>query len=380
MRSPAPKRMPESKRSPARSLANLELMSQQAHSASFEYSALRFLGAVFCGAALLTLSGCEKKGSPAWGSPSRETSPTTSHSVTAPKSVSKPAKANAKSDETSTKESREGGLRFITYNVENWLTTDRRVGQKNVKGLPKPDSEKLAVVRILTHHLPDVIGLCEIGTPADLAEIQAQLKAAGLDLPHSHYTGGSDPERHLGLLSRFPIVSSATPKEMEYQLTGRTYAINRGILDSTIESPGKSYRFIGVHLKSKRDSEQGDQEQIRQSEARLLRRHVDSILREDENARLIVYGDFNDTRSSPTIKTITGEYGHPTYLTAIPAKDSQNHAWTHFWALQDVYSRFDYIMVTREIRKETDFPAAKIIDDAGWNDASDHRAVLAVFK
>ena len=133
-------------------------------------------------------------------------------------------------------------------------------------------------------------------------------------------------------------------------------------------------------MKSKRDSEQGDQEAIRLHEARLLRRHVDSILATSADARLVVYGDLNDTRATPAIKAITGDYNDPTYLTAIPAKDSRGQAWTHHWALHDIYSRIDFIMVSRGIRSDVDFPAAKIIDDADWDKASDHRAVLAVFK
>ena len=347
-------------------------------------SALRFLGAVFCATVVLSLSACEKKGTPGWGQStsngSVQRSDPTATVLNTPELRPKSANTDAVSGDFSITTPSVGQVRFITYNIENWLTMNRRLGNQNVRGAPKPESEKQAVVKILARHIPDVIGLCEIGTPADLSEIQAQLKAAGLDLPHSHYTGGSDPERHLGLLSRFPIIFTTEPAETEYQLTGRTYSINRGILDSVIEAHGKSYRFIGIHLKSKRDSEQGDQELIRLNEARLLRRHVDSILKADKNARLIVYGDFNDTRSSPAIKTITGKYNDPCYLTAVPAKDSQGQSWTHFWALHDVYSRFDFIFVTREIRREIDFHDAKIIDDPEWNSASDHRAVMAVFK
>ena len=83
---------------------------------------------------------------------------------------------------------------------------------------------------------------------------------------------------------------------------------------------------------------------------------------------------------SSAIKVITGKYNDPAYLTAIPAKDSRNDAWTHHWALHDLYSRIDFIMVTRGLRTEVDFHAAKIIDDVGWDKASDHRAVMAVFK
>jgi endonuclease/exonuclease/phosphatase family metal-dependent hydrolase len=331
---------------------------------------------------MLAASSCDRKtGTPDWNTPGTQTTapePEEARPFEVEVEIETPAAPEAVT--VSSETTSPSGLRFITYNVENWLTMDRYVDRKALKGAPKPDSEKQAVVAILSRHTPDVIGLCEIGEASDLAEIQQDLKAAGLDLPHSHYTGGSDPTRHLGLLSRFPITSTAKPAETEYRLAGQTFAINRGILDATIQARGKSYRFLGTHLKSKRDSEQGDQEAIRLNEARLLRRHVTSILKTNADARLVVYGDLNDTRATPTIKTITGNYNDPTYLTAIPAKDSHHDAWTHHWALHDLYSRIDFIMVTRELRKDVDFPAAKIIDDADWDKASDHRAVLAVFK
>lgn len=361
-----------------------------------------FLGAFFCAVALLASSACNKKGStPDWDTPGAKTPATAAETEIAPaESVAvlpAPPPVRVTSEmlpETETSEVPEvaenaspipegaasEGLRFITYNVQNWLTMDRYVDHKALKGAPKPDNEKQSVVKILARHSPDVIGLCEIGQATDLAEIQERLKAAGLDLPHSQYVGGSDPVRHLGLLSRFPITSTAKPAEVEYQLAGQTFAINRGILDVTLQARGKSYRFVGVHLKSKRDSEQGDQEAIRLNEARLLRRHVDSILKENAEVRLIVYGDCNDTRATPAIKTITGNYNDPDYLTAIPAKDSRQDAWTHYWALHDIYSRIDFILVSKGIRKDVNFGAARIIDDAEWNKASDHRAVMAIFK
>jgi len=272
------------------------------------------------------------------------------------------------------------GLRFIAYNVENWLTMDRYDGRQLVKGAPKPAAQKQAVIGILTNNTPDVIGLCEIGEAQDLAEIQQMLKAAGLDLAYSQYTGGSDPVRHLGLLSRYPLTAPAQPAATEYQMNGQTFAINRGILDASLQSHGKSYRFLGVHLKSKREIEDADQEQMRVHEARLLRRQVDAILQSDAQARLIVYGDFNDTRPTPTFKIIVGNYNDPGYLTAIPARDSRGEAWTHYWALHDIYSRFDFIAVTRALKPEVDFRASRLIDEPAWIDASDHRPLLAIFK
>jgi endonuclease/exonuclease/phosphatase family metal-dependent hydrolase len=181
-------------------------------------------------------------------------------------------------------------------------------------------------------------------------------------------------------LSRFPITGTAKPAATEFKLEGRIFGINRGILDTTIKARGKSYRFIGVHLKSKRAVEEADQEQMRIHEARLLRRHVDSILAMDANARLIVYGDFNDTRPSKAFKTVTGSYNDPGYLTAIPFKDSRGETWTHYWALHDIYSRIDFVTVTRALRPEVDFRASHLIDDPKWVEASDHRPMMAIFR
>jgi endonuclease/exonuclease/phosphatase family metal-dependent hydrolase len=335
-----------------------------------------------CATLTLGLVSCDKKkGTPDWDTPGGEApaieaaapesppEPVAESSESAPAAVAPPPAADPSTS----------GLRFIAYNVENWLTMDRYVDRKLLKNLPKPTEQKEAAIRLLVAATPDVIGLCEIGEAADLAEIQQSLKAAGLDLPHSHYIGGSDPVRHLGLLSRFPILFTSKPAETDFRLQGRTFSINRGILDATIEARGKPYRFLGVHLKSKRSIEEADQEEMRVHEARLLRRHVDALLKEDPQARLVVYGDFNDTRPSNTFKTITGSYNDPGYLTALPLKDSRGHAWTHHWAPHDIYSRIDFITVSRALRSEVDFQASHLIDSEDWQMASDHRALLAIF-
>ena len=344
-----------------------------------------FTGAVFC--TVLTLSSCGKKTTPDWDQPG-ESAPTpaeTSSSAAAPAPSSAPAAQDSpaapRTPETQPDSSvAASGLRFMAYNVENWLTMDRFVDGKQLLGAPKPESEKQAVIAMISKHRPDVIGLCEIGSKSDLAEIQSALKQAGVDLPHSHHSGGSDPTRFLGLLSRHPIVSTARISESEYQLKGVTFAFNRGVLDATVDADGRPFRFLGVHLKSKREVEEGDQEEMRVNEARLLRRHVDSILAADPQARLVVYGDFNDTRPTRAFKTVTGSYNDPGYLTAIPVKDSRGHAWTHHWAPHDIYSRIDFVTVSRGLRPEVDFRASYVVDDPEWDAASDHRALMAIFK
>jgi endonuclease/exonuclease/phosphatase family metal-dependent hydrolase len=336
------------------------------------------LAAVLCTLGLLATPACGKKhGSPAWNSPG-ESPPA------APAAAPTLAAATAEPSRTphapAAAKPAPSGLRFIAYNVNNWLTMDRTSERRELKGAPKPEAEKRTVIEVLSRHAPDALGICEIGTREDLAEIQSALKASGVELPHAYFAGGGDEVRHLGLLSRFPITSTASPAHLDFKLNGTHFTMNRGILDATIQAHGKSYRLLGVHLKSKREVEDGDQQALRLSEARLLRQHVDAILKTDPNARLIVYGDFNDTRGSAVLKTITGNYNDPTYLTAIPAQDKQGLRWTHFWSLHDIYSRFDFITVTQKLKPDVDFKKSCIIDDPDWSAASDHRPLLAIFN
>jgi endonuclease/exonuclease/phosphatase family metal-dependent hydrolase len=340
-------------------------------------------GAVLCLWAVLATVACGKKsGTPDWDTPGGE-APAAMSAEQAPATVSKPqAEEVAKPPQPVAvpRDASTDGLRFMAFNVENWLTMDRYVDNERLSNAAKPEVEKSAAVSLMARHRPDIIGLCEIGTLDDLKEIQAALKAAGVDLPHMHYAGGSDPVRHLGLLSKFPITATAEPEETSFKVQGKNYSFNRSVLDGTVEAQGKSYRFLGVHLKSKREVEEGDQELMRQGEARLLRKHVDSILDADGGARLVVYGDFNDTRPSPSFRTVTGNYNDPKYLTAIPAKDSRGDAWTHHWKPHDIYSRIDFVTVSRALRGEVDFDRSYIVDDEGWSEASDHRAILAIFR
>jgi endonuclease/exonuclease/phosphatase family metal-dependent hydrolase len=348
---------------------------------------LSLLSRAALAACLLLTVACEKKETPSAAAVlptvtevAQQPPPETPSTTPAPQkpgvNVSTPTPAAAPSSST--------GLRFVAYNVENWLILENRYDYEtrvSSKNAPKPEKEKSAVVEILVNARPDALGVCEIGSKEDLLDIQARLKAAGLDLPHTHFASGIDSSRHLGLLSRFPIVSTAKPADTEYKLNGKEYAIQRGILDATVQAPDqRQWRLLGVHLKSKREVEDGDQNQMRINEAQLLRKHIDEILTTDPQARLIAYGDFNDTRASAPIRIIQGPNNSPRAMSPIGLHDSRKEYWTHFWAKEDSYSRFDYIFFSQALKKEVSFQECGILDPANWNEASDHRAVLGVFR
>lgn len=340
-------------------------------------------GALFF-ACLFLASSCQKKQTPS----AAQVLPLASEvetSVVTGISESKPATPVAQPSPVATAAAPgSAALRFVSFNVENWLILEERYDYEtrvSSKNAPKPEKEKAAVVSILTDAKPDVLGVCEIGSKEDLMEIQKLLKAAGLDLPHSHFSSGIDSSRHLGLLSRFPIASTAKPADTQYKLDGKEYGIQRGVLDATVQTPdSRLWRFLGVHLKSKRDVEDSDQNLMRINEAQLLRKHIDEILKADPQARIISYGDFNDTRASSPIRIIQGPNNSPRAMSPIGLRDSRKQYWTHFWAKEDVYSRFDYIFFSQALKKEVIFDECKILDPENWDTASDHRAVLGVFR
>jgi endonuclease/exonuclease/phosphatase family metal-dependent hydrolase len=325
-----------------------------------------FLGAFLLALVLIGLPACERKhGTPDWPDGLAFAPATTGTPPPAPDPV---RAANEPAP-----------FRFVAYNLQNWLTMPRGTAA-GVVPAPKPESSKRAAIALLASARPDVVGLCEIGSRDDLAEIQRRLKEAGAHLPYAHFTGGVDATRHLGLLSRHPIVATATPRALEYRLGDRNLGMQRGILDATVRINATLVRFLGVHLKSKRPVEEADHSAMRLHEAHLLRRHVDSILEDAPSARLVVYGDFNDTKASATLKVVQGSVNHPRFLTAAPLADRQGHAWTHAWQAEDLYSRYDWILTSEALRARLDGAASGILDDPAWRDASDHRPVMAAFK
>lgn len=276
--------------------------------------------------------------------------------------VSQPIKKASTEDDST-------AFRFVSYNLKNWLTSSQNP--------EKSPESKNAIIEILTSSGADIIGLSEIGSEADVLEVQQLLKKSGRDLPYYYHTGGIDPIRHLGILSRFPITSKHQPK---ITINHTEHSMQRGILDVTIEINGQPTRFIGLHLKSKRIVPNFDQAELRVREAEHVRKHIDSILTKNPDTRLIAYGDLNDHIQSLSTKTILGNYRDPHYLTPVQADDQRGEKWTYYYSSQDSYDRIDFITVSKALKPHIDRKTSKIIDTPNWNQASDHRAIMVGFR
>ncbi len=219
-----------------------------------------------------------------------------------------------------------------------------------------------------------------MGPPGEFADFKGRLKSAGLDYAETEYVQGPDLERHVALLSKYPIVSRQSLPDVPFAMNGREEKVARGFLDVTVSVGRTKLRFIGVHLKSKVKDTWADEAELRRNEAHLLRQHVDATLDGDAGAKLVVYGDFNDTKNEPCLKEVMGPRDSDRALADLWLKDADGDRWTEYWRTADVYSRFDYILVTRNLLRAVDEAKSYVYRSPYWYEASDHRAVVATLR
>jgi endonuclease/exonuclease/phosphatase family metal-dependent hydrolase len=270
-----------------------------------------------------------------------------------------------------------GGMRWalakevtlVAYNLQNYEVE----GNERVK--PKSVSAREAVVRGIVSLKPDLLGVCEVGSWEALCELRERLRVCGVDLPELEWVRGPDTERHLAFLSRYPIRERFSRERVPYELQGTPQLVRRGFLDVAVECSRRGkIRLVGAHLKSRLPAPLG-QEEIRRWEGRLLREHVEGILRADPQGGLVVYGDFNDTRDQPVVRELIGPRGSTGALQEVVTEDDWGDRWTHYWRAGEVYSRIDFILLSRGGLAGLVRGSGRVGRESDWREASDHRPV-----
>jgi endonuclease/exonuclease/phosphatase family metal-dependent hydrolase len=266
------------------------------------------------------------------------------------------------------------GIIFCTYNVRNYVGDDQAAAPER-RARPKSAKELESLISVIRDVSPDVLGVCEMGSEKMFADFRERLAKAGLEYPHSEFLQAGDPDRHVALVSKFPITERNSRKRVTFTLNGVEEEMKRGILDVTIQvTPDYQLRCVGVHLKSKLPTPEGEA-LIRRHEAAKLREHLDGIFKATPDANLICYGDMNDTKNEPMFAEVSGVKGSVGGMADLWAKDSLGDRWTYYWRTADQYSRIDYIFASKgawpEVRRET----ATVYRSPYWFEASDHRPV-----
>src|SRR5271154_67061 len=140
-----------------------------------------------------------------------------------------------------------GTFRVATYNVETYLDqpTESRPQAKSAEA-------KAKVRESIEAMNPDVIALEEMGTTNALLELRASLKAEGLNFPFWEHVSGADPDIHVAVLSKFPIVARRPHTNDFFLLDGRRFPVKRGFAEVDIQAtPNFTFTLIAAHLKSR---------------------------------------------------------------------------------------------------------------------------------
>jgi endonuclease/exonuclease/phosphatase family metal-dependent hydrolase len=278
-------------------------------------------------------------------------------------------------------------FRIATYNLESYLDVP-------TKTRPVKSQESKAKVRESIRAIePDVLALQELGSASALLELRDSLKSEGVDLPNWQLISGSDTNIHLGLLSRFPFAASRPHTNESYLLNGRRFHVSRGFAEVDIQvRPDYSFTLIAAHFKSRRALAEADEEEMRLEEAKLLREKIDAQLQNDPQAKLVVLGDFNDTKDSPSTKVVMGR-GKTKLVDTRPAErngdgparsgtslEQRYVTWTHYYAKEDNYSRIDFVLLSRAMAQDWATNRTYVLTLPNWGLASDHRPIVATFE
>ena len=249
--------------------------------------------------------------------------------------------------------------RVMTYNVENYL-----LAQTGTRPPKSPLAEAKVVESILDGR-PDVLALQEIGEQPALFQLQSRLKSRGLDLPYWEHVRGWDTNIFTAVLSRFPIVRRQPHTNESFLLNGRRWHLSRGIVEVGIAvTPQYRLTVFAAHLKSKRAISEASESEVREREAMVLRELVTARLRAHPEDNLALCGDLNDTRESPTLRTLLADPEFPLFDPrpaerngdSAPAEnprfEPRRVTWTHYFGRADTYSRIDFVLMNRGLKRE----------------------------
>jgi endonuclease/exonuclease/phosphatase family metal-dependent hydrolase len=279
-------------------------------------------------------------------------------------------------------------FRVATYNVENYLDqpTESRLHVKSAEARAKVRES----IRALN---PDVLALEEMGGTNALMELRASLKAEGADYPYWELISGMDTNIHVAVLSKLPIVGHHPHTNDVFLLDGRSFRVSRGFAEVDIQAATNfTFTLIATHLKSRRPVPEADEAQLRFEEAKVLRGIVDEHFKANPSAKLIVLGDFNNVKSSDSTKAVIG-HGKFKLTDTRPAERNGDNTpaekpwftprditWTHYYGVEDNYSRIDYILLSPAMARDWVKNGTYVLALPNWGVGSDHRPIVTTFK
>jgi endonuclease/exonuclease/phosphatase family metal-dependent hydrolase len=291
-------------------------------------------------------------------------------------------------------------LTLATYNVQNYTLENRLLaaGGGFRPDYPKPEAEKAALRAVIRKLDADVIAFQEMGGPPFLEELRRDLASEGVNYPYGEAMLAADEKRGLAVLSRVPLGTVTPHRDLigarapvdgagGSGTSAAPVGVRRGLLEVEVlwpEGGGDGVvRLFVVHLKSRLTDDKSDPaaDEQRSAEAVAVRERILQRVTKPETddggapntGRYLVLGDFNDVPGSRALRAVQAK-GKREIATWVDAADSRGHRWTHAYATQAVYSRFDHVLVSAALLPAVE--RAWIEDAPETALASDHRPLV----
>jgi endonuclease/exonuclease/phosphatase family metal-dependent hydrolase len=243
----------------------------------------------------------------------------------------------------------------------------------------KSPASYAAVAQVIARASADIVLMQEIRGQYAAEHLRNAVAAQGVDYPFVSVVEASDQFRKLAVFSRFTPEEVAHNTTASYSIKNEIVPVRRGFAYCRFQFGDYRFHLIGAHLKSPVYHPLG-QTDMRRYEARQLRYFIDSIIKEDLEANILVVGDLNDNIDSSPLKTVIyRRYKYNKRLYDIRPVDAQNTSWTYFYSATDNYGRVDFALASFGMLPELVMDRCELRDDPEWNVASDHRALFVTF-
>lgn len=235
----------------------------------------------------------------------------------------------------------------------------------------RPLREAIEVIQSVR---PDIVAVLHIENRARWETLLQRLGSREDRYPHTDFQVAEDASGAMGIVSRFPIIERRVRLDLDYSIQGHPRRMSREMVDVTVlTGPQDPLRLLLAHLKNKTFHQLG-QTEMRRNEARLVARHIHSILDAAPECRLLLAGALHDESESAAVQKIIGQPG--TRLVDLRPADPAGNAWTERDRSGDIYTRSDYLLASPAVAARVATCDTRILDIPVSKSMSMHRPIL----
>jgi len=265
-------------------------------------------------------------------------------------------------------------IRICSLNLKNYNTAYRYVDGKT-QLIPKVESERNGVCKILKDVNADVLVVQELGDEGFLNDLNKRLRKIGVVYPYSFISSKVTASR-IAILSKLKPTEIFDFSNIAMLYNGEKSESSRGTLGIKLKVNGREFCVFGLHLKSKFGSNKEDRDfrVFRNTESIALCERIIQDL--GFKAPMMLCGDFNEDVENSDLRRIFAKYS----FILLPAYDSNGENHTYLWKKKKRFFRYDSFLINKALSKIVLKSSAVIHTCESDYTFSDHRAIFADFK